>query len=236
MGANGNIINLTGKRFGALTVLHRAPSIRRKSDGHRQAAWVCRCDCGEQVTVRGRFLRVGGKKACGIRGHRFSSNEVSTTIEERRCYNAMLQRCYNPNVSNYKNYGGRGIKVCKHWREDFTNFLSDMGPRPSLGHSLDRWPNRDGDYKPGNCRWATDKEQALNRNNTVCVVFEGKTIAISEYAEKIGLSSSMLRKRLARGWPLGQALTVPNLNAEAAKEKKKSVFDRLADKIPLDTP
>lgn len=91
-----------------------------------------------------------------------------------RSWAMMVARCTNPRVDNYAFYGGRGIKVCDRWR-DFASFLADMGERPSLAHSLDRWPNRDGDYEPGNARWATSKEQARNtKSNRPVVRSDGK--------------------------------------------------------------
>lgn len=210
MGANGNKISMLGKRIGALTVIRQAPSIRRTSDGHRQAAWLCQCDCGEKTVVRGRWLREGKKKACGVNGHRFSSDEVATTRDERRCYNAMLQRCYNPKASGYKHYGARGIAVCQRWRDDVVNFLSDMGPRPSRKHSIDRYPDRNGGYEPGNCRWATEQEQALNRDIVIRVTFNGKEITIAEYAKKLGINAQMIRRRLAKGWSVQNALLTPS--------------------------
>lgn len=86
-----------------------------------------------------------------------------TSRSEYGPWRAMIERCENPNSSGFKTYGARGIKVCKQWRQSFTTFLSDMGPRPSKQHSIDRWPDNDGNYEPTNCRWATPSEQRLNQ-------------------------------------------------------------------------
>jgi hypothetical protein len=208
MAANGNVVQMAGQRFGFLVVLRRASSIKTKR-GNSRATWVCRCDCGKEFVARGDNLRNGKQKSCG-KGHHFSKNRIRNAPNEFRCYNAMMQRCYNINSPSYRRYGGRGIIVCARWRESFDNFYADVGPRPSPKHSLDRYPNRNGNYEPDNVRWATDKEQAQNRDDTVRVKFQGKLISVSEYAQQAGVNSQMLRRRLARGWSIEDALTTPS--------------------------
>ena len=209
MGANQNLVRMEGLRFGSLTVLRREGSTPRNNGG-AVATWRCRCDCGQTVVVRGYKLRQGAKKACGINGHHYRTAFVESTKSENRIWNGMLQRCYNPKSKAWSNYGGRGIKVCKRWKESFENFLNDMGPRPSPNHSIDRHPDMNGNYEPTNCRWATPTEQGLNRRDTVLVVFRGKTITVSEYAKEIGVYSGMIRRRLVRGWSVEDALTTPS--------------------------
>lgn len=99
-------------------------------------------------------------------------------------WSAMINRCMNPRTPNYAEYGALGIKVCRRWRR-FENFIADLGPRPSLAHSIDRYPDRQGDYRPGNCRWATRSEQCLNRKTTRAVIRgDGKRFrSIKEAAE-----------------------------------------------------
>lgn len=99
--------------------------------------------------------------------------------------------------------------MCKRWRESFENFLADMGPRPTPKHSLDRYPDTTGDYELTNCRWADAKEQARNRRGTVKVFWEGKQVPLVEVLEKRNLNERSIRKRLARGWTLDEALTIP---------------------------
>jgi hypothetical protein len=106
----------------------------------------------------------------------------------------------------YDLYGGRGIKVCEQWR-DFENFLADMGEQPS-GKSLDRIDN-DGDYEPGNCRWATAKQQSRNRGNNRLLAYGGKTRCVTEWAEMTGMGSSVIYGRLSRGWTVKATLTTP---------------------------
>lgn len=208
MAANGNVVQMAGQRFGLLVVVRRASSVKMKR-GNARATWVCLCDCGKEFVARGDNLRSGRQKSCG-KGHHFSKNRIRDAPGEFRCYNAMMQRCYNKNCSSYRRYGGKGIIVCTRWRETFDNFYADMGPRPSPKHSLDRYPNRNGNYEPDNVRWATDKEQAQNRDATVRVKSGGKLISVSEFSEQIGVHSQMLRRRLARGWSIEDALTTPS--------------------------
>lgn len=123
---------------------------------------------------------------------------------EYTAWATMKKRCQNPRDHNYKRYGGRGIVVCDRWLSSFTDFLEDMGHRPSKDHSLDRVDNN-GAYEPQNCRWATRKEQVRNRACTRWVVYRGRRIPMAELAEQVGISRTKLRDRLDRGWDIERA-------------------------------
>jgi len=120
----------------------------------------------------------------------------------------MRERCANPRSRSYADYGGRGIGVCERWAK-FENFLADMGERPSRAHSLDRFPNADGNYEPGNCRWATPTKQARNRRNNKVLAFGGKSMCIAEWAEVVGINRLTLQRRLRLGWSIESTLTTP---------------------------
>jgi hypothetical protein len=113
-------------------------------------------------------------------------------------WNQMKSRCYNKNHPAYHHYGGRGIKVCKRWLDDFNNFLEDMGTRPSSKHSLDRYPNLNGNYEPDNCRWATVKQQMGNRRNCSWISFKGRKMIISDWAAEFGTNACNLRRMMNR--------------------------------------
>jgi hypothetical protein len=131
------------------------------------------------------------------------STRVSPGYHTYQAWNSMRHRCNNQGNPFYQRYGGRGIKVCEEWNS-FENFLADMGEKP-VGLSLDRIDN-DGDYCKENCRWATPKEQARNRSTAVQVTYAGKTQCISAWAEELGMSFSVLSKRLRRNIPVDIAL------------------------------
>lgn len=152
--------NLTGKRFGRLVVTSQAEKHRDKN-GDARVMWHCVCDCGSTSIIIGGSLVSGNTTSCGcfIREKRTTHRLTGSSIY--RTYNAMLQRCCNPNNESYKNYGWRGITVCERWIQSFENFYEDMGESPE-GKSLDRINNEKG-YSKENCRWATITEQALNR-------------------------------------------------------------------------
>jgi hypothetical protein len=116
----------------------------------------------------------------------------------------MLKRCRNPNNAQFHNYGGRGIRVCERWQK-FENFYADMGDKPE-GMSLDRHPDHDGNYEPGNCRWATQTQQIRNKRNTARVTYEGEEVSLAELCEQKGLKLRRIRQRLAAGMPIERAL------------------------------
>lgn len=121
----------------------------------------------------------------------------------------MLQRCTNPQNTSWKNYGGRGIRVCERWLE-FENFLTDMGPRP-VGMSIER-DDRQGHYEPNNCRWATAAEQARNTRRNKIITFQGETMCLKDWAARFGVRYNTLVLRLLRGWSVERMMTTPFLH------------------------
>ena len=118
----------------------------------------------------------------------------------------MIQRCTNPKNRQWPDYAGRGITVCERWKK-FSQFYEDVGPRPSSQHSLDRI-NNDGNYEPSNCRWGTDEQQATNKRNNRHIVFNGRTMTLSQWAKELGIHTTGLRMRLKK-WTIERALTTP---------------------------
>lgn len=122
-----------------------------------------------------------------------------------RSWKGMKERCLNPELACFEDYGGRGVLLCERWF-DFENFLEDMGPRP-IGKTLDRHPDYNGNYEPGNCRWAAKEEQDNNRRSTKLLTFQGETHSQSQWARKLGLNRNVVGERLSRGWSVHRALT-----------------------------
>ena len=132
----------------------------------------------------------------------------------------MLARCKNPNVPAYKDYGGRGIKVCERWHK-FENFLADMGEPPE-GRTIDRYPNNDGNYEPGNCRWATAEEQGYNKRDTVRVTANGENKTLLEWAQSSGMKLNTIRHRIYKlKWPPERAVTEPPDVSHKAPKKSR---------------
>lgn len=205
-----NFKDLTGQKFGKLTVLGYAGM-----KSHSQ--WYCRCECGNFVKTGTCNLKSGNTNSCTClqkevvrqrsttHGHT-GNGQVSKTYT---AWQAMLSRCQAPNYINFKNYGGRGINVCKRWQK-FENFLEDMGERPD-GLSLDRIENDKGYYKE-NCRWATRIEQQNNRRNNRKITFNSKTQTLAQWEQELGLNKCIVSGRLRLGWSVEMALTTPVKN------------------------
>lgn len=145
---------------------------------------------------------------------RAGSHFLSRT-PEYKSWSAMHDRCSNPGLHNYSRYGGRGITVCDRW-STVENFYEDMGPKPTLGHMLERRDNDQG-YSPENCYWATAKVQARNRHTNRLLTHESVTLAAAEWAERAGISYKTLHTRLSRGWTVERALSEPTKSKHASK-------------------
>lgn len=187
--------------------------------------WLCRCDCGAEKEILGRSLKRGATKSCGCLNsevarkkmkklstkHGFTSNG-----ETERLYlvwTHMRNRCTNPKATNYKNYGGRGIKVCKEWDSypTFREWAVSNGydeNSKDWNCTLDRI-DVNGDYCPENCRWATMKEQGNNRRTNRLITFGGRTQTMQQWADELGVRKTLIYKRLKCGWSVEKALTTP---------------------------
>jgi hypothetical protein len=162
----GRLIDLTGRSYGRLIVIER----HAQNGPQQQPRWICECVCGSTTVVYGNLLRTGQTESCGCKyrgptatrpSAPYQTHGQSRRTTEYTCWINMKERCYNVNHRAYKNYGGRGITVDPRWARSFETFFSEVGPRPA-GLTLDRIDNSRG-YWPGNVRWATYSEQALNR-------------------------------------------------------------------------
>lgn len=199
-----NRIELAGARFGRLVAL--API----TELDKPLKYECRCDCGALTVAWAQSLRTGHTKSCGClsreaTGTRSKSHGMSKT-PIHNLWNAMLQRCQNPNVRAYADYGARGITVCERWQV-FENFLEDMGlPKP--GMTLER-QNNDLGYSKENCVWATKTMQANNRRSSKVIEFHGKRLTQSEWETELGLRRGQIYDRLSKGWSIERTLLTP---------------------------
>lgn len=198
----GSRKDLEGKKYGRLLVIEEAGRTVFPS-GSPKRKYRCHCDCGNEIVVLASSLTTGNTKSCGCyrdevllnlhKKHGFNRGKG----QRRGTYNswcAMKERCTNPKNKSYKDYGGRGIKVCDRWLNSFENFLADMGER-AKGMTLDRYPDINGNYEPGNCRWATAEEQGRNKRGNIIVEHKNQRMPLAEFAKMYNIPYEKVRLR-----------------------------------------
>jgi hypothetical protein len=218
------LIDITGQRFGRLLVLHKGSV--SKTGG---SIWICRCECGNEATANASNLRNGSTLSCRClrkeTSQQLGSNPAFIKIRsakltvhghkkrgamtpEYRTWLGMKRRCQDENYKDFPNWGGRGITVCERWDRSFVDFLSDMGARPSDDHSIDRI-NPNGNYEPGNCRWATATEQGgEHRRDLIVVEVDGMRFeSLKSACQHFGMPYTAVFERIKSGMPLETALT-----------------------------
>lgn len=203
-------LNLIGKRFGNLIVISCGEKTK-----HGTYRWKCRCDCDNFTSVTTNDLQSGHTRSCGcLRKSVSAISKACQTRHERYGFSndgrskhplygtwkQMLSRCENPNASNYKRYGAKGISVCKEWHDfwKFVEWSESVGGRPK-GFTLDRI-NFGGNYEPSNCRWANNHVQSTNKSSSIFLTHNGKTEVLSTWSKIIGISDQAMYNRYNRNW------------------------------------
>lgn len=196
--------DLSGQTFGRLTALslHSVPA-------KGPVRWLCRCECGTEKIVDGENLKYGHTTSCGCAKGTHRHTKANGKSPTYVSWQSMMARCYYPSNPAHAYYKSLGIEVCERWHT-FSNFLADMGERPD-GTTLDRYPDKTGDYEPGNCRWATKKEQANNRVTNRSLEYKGQFYTLAELCEATGLTKDFLHGRLRNGWSVEDAVKTPKM-------------------------
>ena len=209
-----NFIDLTGQKYGRLTVLDRGPDHVRKS-GRKIVQWNCICDCGNKIVVSASDLRSGHTQSCGCYMiDRIKEANTRHGKTDSRLYNvwaSMRERCYCPTLPTYPRYGGRGIKMCDEWYNSYLEF-----ERWALNNGYDENALRgkctidridvNGNYCPENCRWVDQKTQMSNVTYNHYETMNGVTHTVAEWADIYGIPYQMLEGRLCRGVPIEKAV------------------------------
>lgn len=206
---------MAGVKIGMITCIERVGTSKR-----RQAKWLCLCDCGNTFVANGCDIRTGNTGSCGCLQRKRTSDAckkhgMSYGNSEYKIWIGIKSRCYTKTNLAYKNYGGRGIRVCGRWVDSFENFLADMGPRPSSRHSIDRIDN-DGDYCPENCQWTTTGVQCNNTRKNRNFLIGGVRVTLKQACELLGGTVGRARHRIAAGIPPSLAFEFPAEVTECA--------------------
>lgn len=206
-------IDLTGQRFGRLCVIADAGR-----DGRGERLWRCKCDCGNEMIALSSNLRTKHTTSCGC--YRLENVKVINKthgLAGTKIYNvwcAMKRRCTLKNCGDFSNYGGRGIKVCDEWANDFNEFcIWAMRNGYSDGMTIDRI-DTNGDYEPSNCRWVTLTEQANNKRNNHLIAYNGETHTMKEWSRILGINYYTLNNRLRNGWSIERAFGYDDTNTD----------------------
>lgn len=193
------LIDLTGQKFGRLTVLNREQDYILPC-GQHQALWKCKCDCGKICIIRGLSLRSNHTKSCGCFHDEASGDRTRTHGKSNErlyiIWRGMKRRCYNINNYDYKYYGGRGINICEEWKNNFKSFYDwsmSHGYREDL--TIDRI-DTNGNYEPSNCRWATMKEQSNNTRQNHMIEYNGKKQNMKQWAKELDIKYTTLATRI----------------------------------------
>lgn len=224
--------DLTGQKFGRLLVIKRGKS-HIQPNGKPRVMWLCKCDCGNSIEVRGSDLKSNKTKSCGCYNHeKIMERNYTHRMSKTHIYNiwrGMKDRCYNPNHQKYEYYGGKGIKTCVEWLI-FENFYKDMKESydrhcKEYGEhqtTIDRI-NVNKDYCKDNCRWATYRQQSLNKNNTSFVEYQGKKIPLSILAQEYNINRATLYNRIfIMHWNIEKALKTKPKKVNKNSNKIKS--------------
>lgn len=196
--------DLTGQKFGRLT------AVKNLGRATGKTIWLFSCECGNEVERWPPNVKGGSTSSCGCIRVEEMQGRATHGCSRRgnmdasySVWNMMLQRCGNNKNTNYQNYGGRGITVCERWLK-FENFLEDMGKKPE-GMSIDRI-DVNGNYEPGNCRWATMEEQNNNKRNSVHIEHDGRILTVGQWAKIAGVARGVFNRRLSQGMNVGEIL------------------------------
>lgn len=217
-------MDISGKTFSRWTALHPDPTKPHK--------WVCECSCGNVRSVYRYNLESGGSRSCGCfkseRTRELSIRHGLTNTPFWRVWISMKERCRWPKSPVWKDYGGRGIKVCDRWL-DFEMFLCDMYPTYRHGLTIERIDNG-GNYEPGNCTWATPKQQAMNRRTNIYLDTPRGKMTVTDAALAFGISRFALHRRLKEGWSEDRLFEAPNSGPRARHGTAKDADARRAER------
>lgn len=213
------ILYINGQILGNCIFVKDAEGVVIPGYKGRCADFVCKC--GNVFTAHIHAVKWNLIQYCGVNcierkkafiskkathGHVINNKKTS----EYSAWISVKHRCYKEKNCRYKYYGAKGVKMCDRWLNSFENFIADMGFKPSPLHSLDRFPNKEGNYEPGNCRWATIEQQARNKSNTHNITYKGKTLCLTDWAKELGISKGCLEGRISvMKWSVERAFTEP---------------------------